>query len=218
MAKKKKGLGRGLGALISSNAATDRPDDLAMQPDEPAGPRLLLLNPRDLKPNPKQPRMTFDEEALEELSESIKRDGVQEPVIVRKAGDGYELVSGERRVRAAVMAYLETIPAVWREVALLHGARVAHGKLDGRHLIVDGTRAQIVSYDYATSSARFRQTGGDVAQVHMPKPRFEPHAHAWFWPRAYQQEGSYVVHSVSSWIRCSTRSIAGASGKRVSRS
>jgi ParB family chromosome partitioning protein len=117
VAKKKKGLGRGLGALISSNAATDRPDDLAMQPDEPAGPRLLLLNPRDLKPNPKQPRMTFDEEALEELSESIKRDGVQEPVIVRTAGDGYELVSGERRVRAAVMADLETIPAVCREVS-----------------------------------------------------------------------------------------------------
>jgi undecaprenyl-diphosphatase len=59
----------------------------------------------------------------------------------------------------------DVLDAVWREVALLHEARVAHGKLDGRHLLVDGTRAQIVSYDYATSSARFRQTAADVAQV-----------------------------------------------------
>ncbi|MGI6461934.1 MAG: ParB/RepB/Spo0J family partition protein [Candidatus Hydrogenedentales bacterium] len=118
MAKRKKGLGRGLGALISSSViGEDRADDLAIQPDAPAGPRLLQLNPRDLKPNPKQPRMTFNEETLEELSASIRRDGVQEPVIVRKADDGYELVSGERRVRAAVMADLETIPAVCREVS-----------------------------------------------------------------------------------------------------
>jgi undecaprenyl-diphosphatase len=54
---------------------------------------------------------------------------------------------------------------MWREVVLLHEARVAHGKLDGRHLVIDGDRAQIVSFDYATSSARFRQTAGDVAQV-----------------------------------------------------
>jgi undecaprenyl-diphosphatase len=54
---------------------------------------------------------------------------------------------------------------VWREVQLLHDARVAHGKLDGRHVVIDEGRAQIVSFDYATSSARFRQTAGDVAQV-----------------------------------------------------
>lgn len=59
----------------------------------------------------------------------------------------------------------DVLDAVWREVARLHEARVAHGKLDGRHVLVDGARAQIVSFDYATSSARFRQTGADVAQV-----------------------------------------------------
>jgi undecaprenyl-diphosphatase len=57
------------------------------------------------------------------------------------------------------------LDAVWQEVQLLHGARVAHGKLDGRHLVLDDDRARIVSFDYATSSARFRQTAGDVAQV-----------------------------------------------------
>jgi len=59
----------------------------------------------------------------------------------------------------------DMLDAIWREVATLHEARVAHGKLDGRHVVVDGTRAQLVSYDYASSSARFRQTAGDVAQV-----------------------------------------------------
>lgn len=117
MAKKKKGLGRGLGALISNNSGGDFAETLGVQPGETEGQRLLMLDPRSLKPNPKQPRMSFDEEALEELSESIRRDGVQEPVIVRKAGGTYELVSGERRVRAAVMADLEVIPAVCREVS-----------------------------------------------------------------------------------------------------
>jgi ParB family chromosome partitioning protein len=61
--------------------------------------------------------MNFDEDALEELSESIRRDGMQEPVIVRKSGGEYELVSGERRVRAAVMADIETVPAICRDVS-----------------------------------------------------------------------------------------------------
>jgi len=113
---KKKGLGRGLSALISV-----RPDDA-----EPArgpisetgdGDRILHLDPQLLKPNPKQPRKAFREEALEELAASIRRDGVQEPVIVRKGDDGYELVSGERRVRASIMAGLDKIPAIRRDVS-----------------------------------------------------------------------------------------------------
>jgi undecaprenyl-diphosphatase len=59
----------------------------------------------------------------------------------------------------------ELLDALWEQVARLHGARVAHGKLDGRHVVVDGARPQIVGFDFATSSAQFRQTAGDVAQV-----------------------------------------------------
>ena len=59
----------------------------------------------------------------------------------------------------------EVLDAVWQQVARLHDARVAHGKLDGRHVVLDEGRAQLVSYDYASSSARFRQTAVDVAQV-----------------------------------------------------
>ncbi|MEA3364671.1 MAG: ParB/RepB/Spo0J family partition protein [Candidatus Hydrogenedentes bacterium] len=117
MAKKKKGLGRGLGALISTNGEGGFVGTLDEQTSEEATARVLLLDPRNIKPNPKQPRVHFDEESLEELSESIRRDGLQEPVIVRKAGETYELVSGERRVRAAVMADLETIPAICRKIS-----------------------------------------------------------------------------------------------------
>lgn len=115
---KKKRLGKGLSAMISDTA---RPLDVAEpHPEGEAAAeedRILRLDPRDLEPNPMQPRREFDEEALGELCESIKRDGIQEPVIVRRRGAGYELVSGERRVRAAVMADLETVPAVCRDVS-----------------------------------------------------------------------------------------------------
>lgn len=121
MANPKKSLGKGLGALIGFDSETNTAAGMsavmrgvdAVQDHE----RILQIRPEDVQPNPKQPRKAFDEEALQELAESIRRDGVQEPVIVRKAGSGYELVSGERRVRAAIMAGCATIPAICREVS-----------------------------------------------------------------------------------------------------
>lgn len=79
--------------------------------------RILFLDPHGLSPNPKQPRVKFDEETLDELAQSLKRDGMQEPISVRQAKGKYEIVSGERRVRAAMIAGLETIPAICREVS-----------------------------------------------------------------------------------------------------
>jgi ParB family transcriptional regulator, chromosome partitioning protein len=99
----KRGLGRGLGALLGpeSESATD----------------ATLEVPIDrIRPNPHQPRKLFDEAALTELTDSIRISGVIQPIIVRRAGDGYELVAGERRWRAAKRAGLATIPAVVREV------------------------------------------------------------------------------------------------------
>lgn len=117
---KKKGLGKGLSALIGSGsaqaAAGNALKDIAAL-SENAEERLLRLDPRNIKPNPSQPRREFKEDTLQELAESIRRDGMQEPVIVRRAGNHYELVSGERRVRAAVMADLETVPALCRDVS-----------------------------------------------------------------------------------------------------
>lgn len=125
---KKKGLGKGLGALLGGSSFNSDPSPAPRSetaPVEPAAPvtlsdgtRLIELDPSAIKPNPKQPRLVFDETALEELAESIRRDGVQEPVIVREAADGsFELVSGERRVRASIMADRALIPAVVRDIS-----------------------------------------------------------------------------------------------------
>ena len=118
---RKGGLGRGLGALIGPGALDQEPSQDKRAPGSPQalpdGSVLLLINPSQVKPNPKQPRQHFDENALQELAESIRRDGLQEPVIVRRAGDAFELVSGERRVRASILADLDRIPAVCRDVS-----------------------------------------------------------------------------------------------------
>lgn len=114
---KKKGLGRGLGALITPGALADPLSEKPSSAKLADGSELIALDPRVIEPNPKQPRRVFDENALHELAESIKRDGVQEPVIVRRAGKNFELVSGERRVRASILADLPVIPAVCRPVS-----------------------------------------------------------------------------------------------------
>ncbi len=125
---KKKKLGRGLGALLSGGnpafqpaAATSQESSAPQVNTAPAvladGSMLVLIDPSEVLPNPKQPRRHFDEGALAELAESIRKDGLQEPIIVRRAGDKYELVSGERRCRASVLADKRAIPAVCRDIS-----------------------------------------------------------------------------------------------------
>ncbi len=121
MASPKKGaLGRGLNALIpggeEQGGQTEHRTEVSAG-GPPASNQILDLDPQAIEPNPKQPRKVFNEEHLEELAASIARDGVQEPVIVRYREDRYELVSGERRVRASIMAGRETIPAICRDVS-----------------------------------------------------------------------------------------------------
>jgi len=98
----KRGLGRGLGALLSST------------PTE--ADALLEVAVEEIEPNPNQPRKVFSPNALDELTASIKASGVIQPVIVRRQGAGYQLVAGERRWRAARQAGLPRIPAIVREV------------------------------------------------------------------------------------------------------
>jgi len=105
----RKALGRGLEALI--------PGAAVMDPAESKSDSVSMLSLEDVRPNPFQPRTRFDPQALEELSSSIKSTGVLQPVLVRKhAQGGYELVAGERRLKAAGMAGLDAIPAIVREV------------------------------------------------------------------------------------------------------
>ena len=117
---KKKGLGKGLSALIGGTDPIVDPDPVPLQTKPEAladGTRLIYVDPRTVKPNPQQPRQNFDEESLQELADSIRNDGVLEPVVVREINGEYELVSGERRVRACVLAELNEVPAVVRDVS-----------------------------------------------------------------------------------------------------
>jgi ParB family transcriptional regulator, chromosome partitioning protein len=106
----RKALGRGLEALIPGGMAT------ATAEVRPDGLRELALD--DIAPNPFQPRARFDEEAINELAASIKTNGLLQPVMVRRvAEDDYQLVAGERRLRAARVAGLPKIPAMIRDLS-----------------------------------------------------------------------------------------------------
>jgi len=133
MAAKRTGLGRGIGALIPSNEDTssDRPVDVFFPSSTPAsqelvtvpGARLANLSPDDIVPNAQQPRTEFREEELAELVVSIREIGVLQPIVVRplagavEGGPQYELIMGERRLRATKKLGLSTIPAVIKNTA-----------------------------------------------------------------------------------------------------
>ena len=74
--------------------------------------RVVFLPARSIRPNPRQPRKVFREEALEELAESIRQHGILQPLSVRRVGTYYELIAGERRLRAAGLAGLTEIPCI----------------------------------------------------------------------------------------------------------
>lgn len=105
MLNKKKVLGRGLGALIGE-ASAERATPA------PTRDKFFYCPVSEINPNPTQPRKFFEEAALTELSDSIKEKGVIEPLIVRRAPGGYELIAGERRWRASKMAGLAEVPVV----------------------------------------------------------------------------------------------------------
>lgn len=87
--------------------------------------RVLRLPAADIRPNPAQPRRFFDEASLRELAASIRRHGILQPLTVRRRGDGWELVAGERRLRAARLAGLETVPCIEAEVDSRQSALLA---------------------------------------------------------------------------------------------
>ena len=106
---KKTGLGKGLDALFSSTNVQNIEEDIK------EGEKILTLEVNEVEPNRTQPRKHFDEEALEELSDSIKRYGLIQPIIVSKKQGYYEIIAGERRWRACKKAGLKTIPAILRD-------------------------------------------------------------------------------------------------------
>ena len=107
---KHSGLGRGLESLLSSSESQY---ETAMPQQDKAG--AVEVSVGSIRPNPYQPRKSFDKDKLKELSESIKKHGIIQPLIVRKKGLNYELVAGERRLRAAKLAKLQTVPVLVRD-------------------------------------------------------------------------------------------------------
>src|SRR6185503_12058448 len=100
----RKALGRGLSALLSA---------------DPTAPveQSSLVNIDLIDPNPVQPRLNFDEAKLQQLAQSIESNGIVQPLLVRKHGSRYQLIAGERRLRAAALAGLRQVPVAIREVS-----------------------------------------------------------------------------------------------------
>ncbi len=115
----KKGLGKGLGALIPEEEKSTAKEKIVEKVVEKKvivkEPAEVTLKINQIEPNRDQPRHNFDEDALNELSESIKRYGIIQPLIVKKRPDYYEIIAGERRWRAAKLAGLKEVPVVIKD-------------------------------------------------------------------------------------------------------
>ena len=124
MSKQQRGLGKGLGALLGGDADLSQirkpvgyVNKEVVRNDQPQDTSDILRIPVDLiEPNPFQPRMSFDQEALEELADSIRTLGLIQPITVRRKADGrYQIISGERRFRACQLTGMDMIPAYIRD-------------------------------------------------------------------------------------------------------
>ena len=109
MANKKRGLGKGLSALLA-----DRPeiDNLIKNKDDKKQEKIAYISLEEIRTKKDQPRKDFEKDALKELSESIKVHGVIQPILLRKKEDMYEIIAGERRYRASILAKLKEIPSI----------------------------------------------------------------------------------------------------------
>ena len=163
-APRRGGLGRGLGALIPGGPvqALERPVDLTapsedLRVEQVPGARFAELPVEAIAPNAAQPRTNFDPDELAELVGSIREVGLLQPVVVRPAGPGrYELVMGERRLRAAKEAGLTTIPAIVRETS--DDAMLRDALLENLH------RSQLNPLEEAAAYAQLLQDFGTTQE------------------------------------------------------
>lgn len=107
MSTKRKGLGKGLSALIEDNF-----EDKILEQNSNG---VIYIKTSDIEPNRSQPRKDFNEDALNELAESIKQYGIIQPLIVTKKGKYYEIIAGERRWRASKLAGLKEVPVIIKD-------------------------------------------------------------------------------------------------------
>ena len=116
-ARKKMGLGRGLDALFGEAALERNAERVANGSSNVSGEGYTAIAISDIHPNPAQPRRHFSEDSLEELAQSLKRHGLIQPILVRPHGQGYQIVAGERRWRAAQRAQLHQVKAIIRDLS-----------------------------------------------------------------------------------------------------
>lgn len=119
----KRGLGKGFEALIPTDVLNSDFDTTAAEDEKISD--LRLINIDKIVPDPDQPRRSFDQDELESLAKSIKEHGVLQPIVVTPKGDKYEVVAGERRLRAAQMAGLDKMPAIVRTLSAQHKLEIS---------------------------------------------------------------------------------------------
>ena len=151
-ANKKSGLGKGFDALL--------PRDLTSSMIFADADRVQKISTERLIPNPDQPRTVFDDQAIEQLADSIKRFGVLQPIVVTPHGDNFYIVAGERRWRASQRASLKTIPAIVRTTEELERLEIA--------LVENVQRVDLAPLEQAMSIERlheqFNMTYDAIAQ------------------------------------------------------
>jgi len=152
MSAAKKGLGRGFESLIPTDLIDDSFDpnsayDPTAQQDEKVSKESTLPVSK-IQANPDQPRRNFDEEAIQELAESIKEHGIIQPILVTPKGEGYEIVAGERRFRASQVAGLKEVPVIIRSMTDQNQLEIS--------LIENIQRRDLNSIETATAYAKLR--------------------------------------------------------------
>jgi len=152
---RRRGLGRGLDALLSSSAAEASAHAAAADELAVVESGLIEVDPHLVDPNPEQPRRGFDEEGISALADSIRTHGMLHPIVVERLGEGrYRLVAGERRLRAALRARVATVPAILRPAtdSARHALELA--------LVENLQRAQLSPLEEAGAYARLADTFG----------------------------------------------------------
>lgn len=168
----KKGLGRGLSALIPR-----------MEDSRESPPRQIGVD--RISANPLQPRRLFDEAKIDELAASIRNSGIIQPLLVRRSGDGYELIAGERRLRAAVRAGLREVPVVVREASdheSLQLALIENLQRENLNPIEEATAYRRLQDDFALSQEEI------AGRVGKSRPAIANSMRLLLLPKEVQQE------------------------------
>ena len=161
---KKRGLGRGLGALIVNTETQTPPSDEMLSQADVGGVRMVMLD--RISPNPQQPRSQFDAGPLEELATSIREHGIIQPLIVTEnphQSDGYYLIAGERRWRAARLAQLDEVPVIVRDASpqqLVEWALVENLQRADLNALEEATAYQTLIDEFSLTQAEIGQRVG----------------------------------------------------------